>query len=246
MTTSPSSESTDKKPDQGPSRRRMTIGRRLYYWFGLPLFRCILFLLWKSYRVRPLPGQERLFHEPPEAGFAPCYWHQDHVLCSYLIRCWLKRGYKAGFLVSDSVDGEVPAQLARSWGASVVRGSANRTGAASMRDIRALFKQGVGLVSTADGPLGPRYEFKPGVVLMARIGQVQMLPMAAAADRAWYLRRWDNFMIPKPFSRVVVAIGEPLMPAPSTQPDDIEHGRLEMQLRLNSLKEKVQESLIIE
>ncbi len=115
-----------------------------------------------------------------------------------------------------------------------------------MRDIRALFKQGVGLVSTADGPLGPRYEFKPGVVLMARIGQVQMLPMAAAADRAWYLRRWDNFMIPKPFSRVVVAIGEPLMPAPSTQPDDIEHGRLEMQLRLNSLKEKAQESLIIE
>lgn len=243
MSTAPTSGNKARQPDPGPSRRRMSIGRRLYYWFGLPLFRSILFLLWKSYRIRTLPGQELLFKEPPQAGFAPCYWHQDHVLCSYLIRCWLKKGYKAGFLVSDSVDGEVPAQLARSWGASVVRGSANRTGAAAMREIRELFKQGTGLVSTADGPLGPRYEFKPGVVLMARIGKVSMLPIAAAADRAWYLRRWDNFMIPKPFSRIVVALGEPLAPAASAQPGDIEQGRQEMQSRLIRLKEEANKML---
>lgn len=216
------------------------MGRRLYYFFGLPVLRLALSLLWASYRVRLLPGQENLFREPPSSGVAPCYWHQDHVLCSYLIRRWIQRGFRAGFLVSDSVDGEVPARVARGWGAHVVRGSANRTGAAAMRDMRALFKSGIDLVTTADGPLGPRYEFKPGVVLMARIAQADMLPIACAAENAWYLRRWDNFMIPKPFSRVAIGLGPAVAPVASPSAEDIEQGRLKMQEALLRLKARCQ------
>ena len=123
---------------------------------------------------------------------------------------WIGRGFKACFLVSSSVDGEVPDRIARSWGAEVIRGSANQTGALVLRDMQQMMKRGISIVTTADGPSGPKHVFKPGAVLMARIGGAPMVPLACAADRAWYLKRWDDFMIPKPFARVVLAIGEPI------------------------------------
>ena len=124
-----------------------------------------------------------------------------------MIRGWIHKGFKACFLVSSSVDGDVPARIARAWGAEVIRGSANQTGTLVLRDMRNVLQRGVSIVTTADGPMGPKHEFKAGAALMARISSVPMVPLAAAADRAWYLDRWDDFMIPKPFARVVLGVG---------------------------------------
>jgi lysophospholipid acyltransferase (LPLAT)-like uncharacterized protein len=193
------------------SQRRLSIGRRVYFAVGMPVLRGLLWLLTKSYRYVPGPGAERvesiLARETP---VAPCYWHQHHVLCSTMIRDWVRRGFRACFLVSGSVDGDVPERVARAWGAEVIRGSANKSGALAMRDMQQMMQRGYSIVTTADGPRGPRYEFKPGAIMMARIGGTPIVPLAAAADRAWYLRRWDRFMIPKPFARVAVGIGEPV------------------------------------
>ncbi|MDZ7769281.1 MAG: DUF374 domain-containing protein [Woeseiaceae bacterium] len=157
---------------------------------------------------------------------APCYWHQDSFCCLEQTRAWLKRGFKAGFIISASVDGEVPARIARSWGATVVRGSAKASNALAMRDIHQAMKNGVSIVTAADGPLGPKYYFKPGVVLMARIGSAPMIPIACAADRAWYLKRWDDFMLPKPFARVVISVGEPQLMPRDRSVDELEQHRL--------------------
>jgi hypothetical protein len=133
------------------------------------------------------------------------------------------------------VDGDVPDRIARSWGAEVIRGSANQTGALVLRDMQQMMKRGVSVVTTADGPNGPKYAFKVGAVLMARIGRAPMVPLACAADRAWYLNRWDNFMIPKPFARVVLAIGEPITVPADTSIADLEKFRLRMEDATNSL-----------
>ena len=215
----------------GPSQRRLSAGRRLYYFAGLPLLRLVLRLLWTSYRVRIIP-EDALGTRPPVVDgsvCAPCYWHQHHVMCTYLIRRWIRNGLRVAFLVSDSVDGEVPARTAQAWGAQVIRGSSNRTGAAALRDMRQIAGDGISIVTTADGPLGPKYEFKAGVVLMANLTGSSLLPLACAANRAWYLRRWDDFMIPKPFARVVVGVGEPYRCKKSMQPDEIEAQRSEIQ-----------------
>jgi lysophospholipid acyltransferase (LPLAT)-like uncharacterized protein len=151
------------------------------------------------------------------------------------MRQWIRRGFRACFLVSASVDGEVPTRIARSWGAEVIRGSANQTGALVLRDMQQMMKRGFSIVTTADGPNGPKCEFKPGAVLMARIGGAPMVPLACAADRAWYLDRWDHFMVPKPFARVVYAIGEPLRVPPGTPVNAIEEYRQRMQDATNSL-----------
>lgn len=219
------------------SRRRMTVWRRLYYFVGMPLLRFVFFLVNATYRIETVIGSEVVERILADGGqvYAPCYWHQHHVLCSSLIRQWIRRGFRACFLISSSVDGDVPERIAQSWGAEVIRGSANQTGALVLRDMQQMMKRGVSVVTTADGPNGPAREFKVGAVLMARIGGAPMVPLGCAANRAWYLNRWDDFMIPKPFARVVLAIGEPITVPAGTSIGDLEEFRLQMQDATNSL-----------
>lgn len=226
------------------SRRRMSSARRVYYFFGLPLLRGLIRLLTASYRVERIIGAEHIDHYINSGEIcAPCYWHQHHVVGSTLIRSWIQRGFKACFLVSGSVDGDVPERVARAWGAEVIRGSANQSGALALRDMQRMMKNGYSIVTTADGPRGPKYEFKLGAVLMARIAGVPIVPIACAADRAWYLKRWDNFMVPKPFARIVLAVGKPYPVLSDTPLDQLESHRVNVQEAVMSLMAESEKAL---
>jgi lysophospholipid acyltransferase (LPLAT)-like uncharacterized protein len=141
------------------------------------------------------------------------------------------------------VDGDVPERIARARGAEAIRGSANQSGALALRDQQRMMKQGYSIVTTADGPRGPKYEFKSGTILMARVAGVPILPVGCAADRAWYLNRWDDFMVPKPFARIVIAIGEPI-PVPREIPlDGLEPVRANVQAAVMSLMKESEDAL---
>jgi len=222
----------------------MTPMRRLYYFLGMPVLRAVTRLLTMSYRFETVIGAENI--EPflgGKAVCAPAYWHQHHVLCSGLVRQWIKRGFKACFLISGSVDGEVPERIARAYGAEVIRGSANESGTLALRDQHAMMKKGYSIVTMADGPRGPKYEIKTGVIVMARVGGVPVLPVACAAERAWYLDRWDDFMIPKPFSRVILAVGEPYAIPRESRLDNVESHRLNVQEAVMSLMRECEDRL---
>jgi lysophospholipid acyltransferase (LPLAT)-like uncharacterized protein len=227
------------------SKRRMTSARRLYYFLGLPVLRGLIKLLSSTYRVQAISGEEHIdAYLDGKAVCAPAYWHQHHIVGSMLIRRWLARGFKPCFLVSGSVDGDVPERIARAWGAEVIRGSANQSGALALRDQQRMMKDGYSIVTTADGPRGPQHEFKAGTVLMARVAGVPILPIGCAADRAWYLeKRWDRFMIPKPFARIAIAVGEPF-PVPREIPlDQLEPVRANVQERVMSLMQESENML---
>lgn len=214
----------------------MTPMRRFYYFAGTPLLRLMTRLLFMSYRIEEVIGAAKIeAFLDGKAVCAPAYWHQHHVLCSNLVRQWIKRGFKACFLISGSVDGEVPERIARAYGAEVIRGSAKQSGALALRDQHQMMKRGYSIVSTPDGPGGPQYEIKTGVMLMARVGGVPIVPVACAADRAWYLNRWDRFMIPKPFSKVVLGVGDPYVIPAGTKLDEMEPHRLNVQQAVRSL-----------
>ena len=226
------------------SQRRMTPARRLYYFLGLPLLRGLIKILTSTYRFEKIIGTEHI--EPFIVSgqvCAPAYWHQHHVIGSSLIRSWIRRGFKACFLISGSVDGDVPERIARAWGAEVIRGSANKSGALALRDQQQMMKSGYSIVTTADGPRGPKYEFKAGTVLMARVAGVPIVPIGCAADRAWYLRRWDDFMIPKPFARIAIAIGEPVPVPREIALDALEPVRLNVQEAVMSLMRDSEQAL---
>lgn len=221
------------------SSRRLSLGRRIYYSLGLPLLHLIINVLFRSYRVVAMPGEDNVGRFLAAGSvIAPCFWHQHLILGNMLIRERIRAGFEACFLISASVDGDVPARIAKSWGAEVIRGSANNTGALVLRDMQRVFKRGVSVVSVADGPNGPQHEFKAGVVLMARVVGVPMVPIGFAADRAWYLDRWDRFMIPKPFARIVMAVGEPVVIPRGTPVNELEKYRLAMENAVNSLADE--------
>ena len=106
-----------------------------------------------------------------------------------------------------------------------------------------MMKRGYSIVTTPDGPQGPQHELKTGVMVMARVGGVPIIPVSCAADRAWYLDRWDKFMIPKPFARVVIGVGEPYEIPRETRMDEIEPHRLNVQERVRSLMKECEDRL---
>ncbi len=227
------------------SSRRMSMGRRLAYALAKPLLRFIVFVLTRTYRFDPVLGEEiaeRIVADRDRA-YVPVHWHAHLVACSYLIRDWIRRGFKAGYIISASVDGEVPADIVRSWGAVVVRGSAQNTGALVLRDADELMKQGVSVVTMSDGPLGPRFRIKTGTVLVARVGNAPLIPIVCAASRAWTLNTWDRFMIPKPFARIVLAVGEPIEVPRRLPMADLEKVRDEMQAAMDSLLSRAERQL---
>ncbi len=137
----------------------------------------------------------------------------------------------------------MPERIARSWGAEVIRGSTNQSGALALRDMQRMMKNGYSIVTTADGPRGPKYEFKIGAILMARIAGVPIIPVACAADRAWYLNRWDDFMVPKPFSRIVLAVGDPYPIPKDAALDQLEPHRLAVQETVMYLMRQCEQAL---
>lgn len=133
-------------------------------------------------------------------------WHGE-----LLPLLWAHRGEGIAVLISTHADGEVIARVAHSLGCRTVRGSSSRGGARALLALVAELEGGHDVAVTPDGPRGPRRTFAPGAVVAALRARSPIVALGATADRAWRLRSWDGFVIPKPFARVRVAYGPPTM-----------------------------------
>jgi lysophospholipid acyltransferase (LPLAT)-like uncharacterized protein len=192
------------------SGRRMTLPRRALYATAVPLALLIVRSWWATCRVVKVEGREHLDAALAKApSLVPCFWHQHQAFCAKFLLDQRARGLAVGWLISPSVDGEIPARLVRAVGGRVIRGSSSHTGARALRDYYlALVQDNVSPVITPDGPRGPRFKFKPGAILLAQMSGRPMLPLAFAASRA-SLVKWDKFVIPWPFARIAIAVGPP-------------------------------------
>lgn len=215
-----SPQMSDSEPVSGPqntvdrqqtrSSRRMTPTRRFLYALAVPLALGIVRFFWSTCRVVRVVGAEHLDAALEKSHTViPCCWHQHQLFClRYLLQRQGGR-LRLGALASPSVDGELAAMIGQRLGIEMIRGSSTRTGARTLRDFyEALTRRGISPLITPDGPRGPRFEFKPGAVMLSQMSQRPVVPLAYAASRA-ILFHWDKFVIPWPFSRIVVAIGEP-------------------------------------
>ncbi len=221
---------------QTRSGRQLTTGRRLVYALAVPVGRALIRGAWRICRVVSVTGTEHITASLARApSFIPVYWHQHQLFCIKHLLSLRSIGVKLGFLISPSVDGELGAMLVRSVGAEVIRGSSTHTGARALRDYyQALAHENVSPAITPDGPRGPARKFKPGAVLLAQLSQRPIIPMAYAASRAWKIK-WDRFVIPKPFSRIALVVGEPVYVAKGLDAAALERLQIEMEERLNSL-----------
>jgi lysophospholipid acyltransferase (LPLAT)-like uncharacterized protein len=226
------------------SGRRMTRSRRVLYAVVVPLGMAIIRLWWRSCRIGRIDGDENLSAALAKApSLVPCYWHQHQLFCAWYLLQRRPRGLMPGWLISPSVDGELGAMMVTRIGARAIRGSSSHTGARALRDYYvALVKENVSPVVTPDGPKGPRFKFKPGAILLAQMSGRPMLPMAYAASRAWLIK-WDKFVIPVPFARISIAIGEPRYVARVLDAAAIETLQQQMEQELLRLYKKAAEGL---
>lgn len=121
-------------------------------------------------------------------------------------------GQKICNMVSRSKDGELVAFLSEKLGLASVRGSSSR-GGKDVRDamIEKVMSGFIGAI-TVDGPRGPRRVLKNGVVDIARKTGAPVLPTTCVGDPMWVLKKtWDQTRVPKPFARVLVYYGEPIV-----------------------------------
>jgi len=107
---------------------------------------------------------------------------------------------------------EILTRMVRKFGFQVVRGSSKRGGFRGLLDMKTLIMQGYGGALAVDGPHGPIYKTKPGVLYLSQKLGYPIIPLTFAASRAWTLMgTWDHFVIPKPFSKCLVHLGPPFM-----------------------------------
>jgi lysophospholipid acyltransferase (LPLAT)-like uncharacterized protein len=223
--------------------RKMSPMRRLLYRIAAPLIYGLARLWWQSVRIVAVVGEEHLdavLGQSP--SFIPCYWHQHTLFCAQYLLGQRKR-LRVGFLVSPSVDGELGAMVLQRAGAYVIRGSASRTGAFALKEyFHALTRDQISTVVSPDGPRGPPFKCKPGAVLLSQMSGRAIVPMAYAASRAW-LVHWDRSVLPYPFSRIVIAIGEPRRAPRVLNAQTLQEWQLELERVLKATFESAQTAL---
>lgn len=172
------------------------------------------------------------------AGAAVIYivWHSRLLLLPYLYR---GRGLRV--LISRSEDGAMIAALVRRLGYIPVRGSSSRGGALGLRYLARAIKEGHSVVVVPDGPRGPREVLKPGVVALARLTGAPVVPAALAASSEWRVSSWDEFRIPKPFSRCVVRFGVPILVSRDVDAAGENMLRKEIEAALNAVTSQADE-----
>jgi len=111
-------------------------------------------------------------------------------------------------LISEHADGEIIARIATDFGFRTVRGSTSRGAARALLGLSRVLEDGGELAITPDGPRGPAKSIAPGVGVVARRAGVPVIAAAASASKAWRLKSWDKFMIPRPFATVHVAYSD--------------------------------------
>jgi lysophospholipid acyltransferase (LPLAT)-like uncharacterized protein len=140
--------------------------------------------------------------DPPDAVIERpmiySFWHR-----AVFPAAWMWRKLGIAVMVSRSFDGEYIARIIEKFGFVAVRGSSSRGGAEALLGMREELEKGATVAFTIDGPRGPKYVAKPGPVRLARGTGFPMAAFYVALSDPWVLKTWDDFMIPKPFSKAL-------------------------------------------
>lgn len=113
-------------------------------------------------------------------------------------------------LISASKDGALLSRLMTHHGVESVRGSSSRRGGQALKELISRIRRGYDVAITPDGPRGPKYEVHDGVVLMAQLTGLPVVPMSAQIHSKKVLGSWDGFQVPLPFARCDIRMGEPV------------------------------------
>ncbi len=149
--------------------------------------------------------------EQPSVGAIVAFWH-GHLLMipSQYKSVWRRRKRVPYVLISQHGDGRLIATAVGLLGFKSVAGSSTRGGRRALLELIRRGRAGSDIGFTPDGPRGPRHFCKEGIAVLAKKTGMPIYPFAYSVNRKWQLRSWDGMIIPKPFSKGIVVVGEPV------------------------------------
>jgi hypothetical protein len=143
-------------------------------------------------------------------------------------------------MTSLSKDGEMHTRICRRLGLQVVRGSSSRGGLAGLLALGRALREGSALGLAVDGPRGPAFQAKPGILALARQSGSAVVPITIGYRHAWiFSGAWDRFLLPRPFTRAVVAFGQALQVEQGARQADLEALAGTLTSRLQALTAQV-------
>lgn len=143
--------------------------------------------------------------------FIFAFWHGQLLPLLYL-----HRGQGVAIVISSHRDGEIVAGIAERLGMRTIRGSSTRGAARALLGVVRELEEGGEVAMTPDGPRGPARKFATGALVAAQRASAPIIGIGVSATRAWRLRSWDRFMVPKPFARVTVSYTAPTLVSASS------------------------------
>jgi lysophospholipid acyltransferase (LPLAT)-like uncharacterized protein len=167
-------------------------------------------------------------------GKRVCYaaWHGRFLPVIYT-----HRKQNVSLMISWHRDGELLARVVHKLGFTTVRGSTSVGGPRALVGMVKAAKE-VDLGLTPDGPKGPNRIVQPGVTYISQRAEIPIVPLGISANSFWRFKSWDGFTIPKPFSKVLMLLGEPMWVKQESSGNGLEKANLELQKNLNHWTEK--------
>lgn len=153
-------------------------------------------------------------------GVIYCMWHSRILLgVATQIGCGIHA------VISLHGDGEYIARTVERLGIRTIRGSTTRGALRALRGSFDVVRAGGNVLFTPDGPRGPRLRVQQGCVAAASETGAPIVPLAIDCASSKRLRSWDRFMVPMPFTKVVVRFGPPVHVPPDLDERGIEEWR---------------------
>jgi lysophospholipid acyltransferase (LPLAT)-like uncharacterized protein len=166
------------------------------------------------------------------------FWHGRLLVYSYS-----HRDRAVQILASEHPDGDLMGRTAAWLGFGHLRGSTTRRGAAALRDLASVLRDGLDAGLTIDGPKGPRGVVQQGAIELSRMTSSAVVPMTNSARPRLLFHSWDRFQLPYPFAKVVIAYGEPLLVPAEVPREERERYRLGLERGLTELTTELDRDL---
>lgn len=162
-----------------------------------------LMAVWtRSLRFRLGADVQAVIDHPPATSVV-ILWHNRLFAAPEFFRRYFGQR-RLATLISASGDGAWLAAFVKKLGMSPIRGSHYKRGPQAVREMLAAHKDGYDIAVTPDGSRGPIYDLKPGAVAVALKTGAPFVMFSLNFSRAWQLKSWDRFYLPRPFSRIDV------------------------------------------
>jgi len=168
------------------------------------------------------------------------FWHGRILPATVYFR---RRGIVV--ITSENFDGEWIAGIIERFGYGTARGSTSRGAVKALVQLKRDMAAGKPAAFTLDGPRGPAKVAQAGAIWLAKATGNPIVPFHIEGARHWMAKSWDRTQIPKPFSTVAIAIGEPIEIAADVDEAGIEGGRLELEQRLRKLEARAMAMLVM-